>query len=486
MDNQSLNNKQTIIIMKCKDIELNIKEGNPFAEDKLDRAHIAYNLTGICELLSESGAVLAIDGEWGAGKTTFVKMWKQMLVDKNYTTIYFNAWNSDFQSDPFVALMSELNDVFKASDGFKTVVESGSKIAIRVLGELTKGFIKYTTGIDSDAIKSGINEVTDLCYNQMAEYQNKKSGLLEFRTKLSEFVASENKGKPVFFFIDELDRCNPHFAVKLLERIKHLFEVPNIIFVLAVNIDQLQYAVQGYYGSALLDGKQYLKRFIDIEYNLPAPNLEKYCKFMIENYDFSSFFNHTRRRNNYEFHSDMDYFETFATDIIVASNLNLRITNKIFVYTRLALSGFSLNQYVYADLFFLLCYFKLTDNELYNCIKEGKLTIQELLNTIEDHLPQALFKSGKRYLSEHHIAYALAGLLFKYNFSGSRGIPREESFKGVLDTDSNKYIFPISSKYISQNKLSEALVYKEKHSREYTSGLNSLFDKIDLIDDLNF
>ncbi len=93
----------------------------------------------------------------------------------------------------------------------------------------------------------------------------------------------------MFFFIDELDRCNPHFAIKLLERVKHLFEVPNIIFVLAVNIDQLQYAVQGFYGSSNIDGKQYLKRFIDIEYSLPAPNLEEYCKFMFGAYDFNSF-----------------------------------------------------------------------------------------------------------------------------------------------------------------------------------------------------
>lgn len=119
--------------MKCKDIELNIEAGKPFAEDKLNRAPIAKSLTEICEILSESGAVLALDGEWGAGKTTFVKMWRQMLEDRGYRTIYFNAWNSDFQEDPFIALMSELNDVFKTSDGFKEVVVSGAKIGLKVL-----------------------------------------------------------------------------------------------------------------------------------------------------------------------------------------------------------------------------------------------------------------------------------------------------------------------------------------------------------------
>lgn len=473
--------------MKCKDIELEIRPGEPFAEDKLDRGPIANNLTEICETLSESGAVLALDGEWGAGKTTFVKMWRQMLEDKEYSTIYFNAWDSDFQDDSFIALMSELNHIFKTSVGFKDVVVSGAKIGLKVVGEIAKGVVKKTTGVDSDAIKSGIDEAVGLCYNQMSEYQNNKEGLLEFRAKLSEFVASENNGKPVFFFIDELDRCNPHFAVKLLERVKHLFEVPNIIFVLAVNIDQLQYAVQGYYGSSHIDGKQYLKRFIDIEYTLPAPDLEKYCKFLIEAYDFNSFFNHNQRRNHRDLYAEGEVFEAIVTDIIVASKINLRMTNKIIAYTRLALSGYALDQYVYSDLFFLLCYFKVTDRKLYDSIKEGQFSLQELLNKVEESLPSTIFKSENRYFSEHHIAYALAKLIFRYNYSGTRGIPRDDTFKGKsLDSNSKELIFPINPKLIPPKKLYEALAYEEQRGHSNMAGLNFIFLKIDLINRMRF
>lgn len=473
--------------MKCKDIELNIEAGRPFAEDKLSRASLAKNLTDICETLSESGAVLALDGEWGAGKTTFVRMWRQMLEDNNYQTIYFNAWNSDFQDDPFIALMAELNNVFNTSEGFKDVVVSGAKIGLKMVGEIAKGVVKKTTGIDTDAIKSGIDEAVGLCYDRMSDYQNKKVGLLEFRDKLSEFVASHNNEKPVFFFIDELDRCNPHFAVKLLERVKHLFEVPNIIFVLAVNIDQLQYAVQGFYGSSNIDGKQYLKRFIDIEYSLPAPNLEEYCKFMFEAYDFNSFFNHHQRRSHHDLYMEGEMFETIAIDVIVASNLNLRMTNKIFAYTRLALNGYSLDQYVSPDLFFLLCYFKVTNRKLYDDIKEGQFSLQELLNQVEQHLPSTIFKSDNRYFTEHNIAYALAGLIFKYNYSGVQGIPRDDSFKGKAVNDNPEdLVYPITPKLISREKLYEALAYKEQRGRYNMYGLKSIFNKIDLIDRMRF
>ena len=65
-----------------------------------------------------------------------------MLEDNSYRTIYFNAWNSDFQDDPFIALMAELNNVFKTSEGFKDVVVSGAKIGLKMVGEIAKGGCK--------------------------------------------------------------------------------------------------------------------------------------------------------------------------------------------------------------------------------------------------------------------------------------------------------------------------------------------------------
>lgn len=99
--------------MKCKDIEISVVSGNPFAEDKLNRQPLAQNLTDIANMYADTGAVIALDGEWGSGKTTFVRMWHQLLVDRTYKSIYFNAWNTDFQDDPFIAIMSELDEVFK-------------------------------------------------------------------------------------------------------------------------------------------------------------------------------------------------------------------------------------------------------------------------------------------------------------------------------------------------------------------------------------
>lgn len=69
----------SIAFMKCRTVELEIPERNPFLNDKLDRSHLSDVLTDVVTFYGQSGCVMALNGEWGAGKTTFVKMWGQNL-----------------------------------------------------------------------------------------------------------------------------------------------------------------------------------------------------------------------------------------------------------------------------------------------------------------------------------------------------------------------------------------------------------------------
>ncbi|MFS2761921.1 hypothetical protein AAH033_20345, partial [Phocaeicola vulgatus] len=46
--------------MKCKDIEISVVSGNPFAEDKLNRQPLAQNLTDIANMYADTGAVIAL------------------------------------------------------------------------------------------------------------------------------------------------------------------------------------------------------------------------------------------------------------------------------------------------------------------------------------------------------------------------------------------------------------------------------------------
>lgn len=319
-------------------------------------------------------------------------MWRNFIDQQGGKSLYFNAWETDFVEDPLIAFMGELKSIFPKSTQAKDLLTKGSRIAAKVGGEFIKGVIKKATGIDSEAISAGIDEATSICLDSINEYEKSKAEFEDFRTALIDFVASETNENPIIFFIDELDRCSPHYAIKVLERVKHLFEVPNIAFVVSVNINQLQYAVEGFYGSDKINGKEYLRRFIDLEYALPEPDIENYVKVLFENFDFSSFFKISTNHGILS-RAQEEVVKSTSIDLLSKSNLNLRTINKIMAYYRLVLYGYSPDTTTPLVLVFLLCFIKILYPDIYRKINNNEYSLQELLNAIENNLsPFTLFK----------------------------------------------------------------------------------------------
>ena len=475
----------------CKDGEIEVIENTPFHNDELHRDKIAEVLTDVVNAYAHSGAVLAIDGEWGTGKTTFVKMWCQYLKNNRYKTLYFNAWETDFIKDPLIALMGELKDIFGSDNPkWREFIKSIGKISVKAGGGCLKSFIEKKIGVSIDAINVAVDEVANICHTQIDAYEGRKAEMAQFKTKLSELVAStaQTNKHPLIFFIDELDRCSPNYAVKVLERVKHLFEVPNIIFVLAVNINQLQHAVKGFYGSSDIDGAEYLKRFIDLHYNLPAPNMRDYVKVLYDKHSFDDFFECEARKESCKFSNEGGNFCVFIQDVLSCTeNLNLRSVNKIIAYTRIVLQGFSVKERFDAHLVFLLCYIKFVKPILYNSICKGDLTIQGLLDTIEQEFPLAMFDDKQGFDITHFLTYAAALLLLRYNYP-SRGQKKEQNFYGTELYNSKSRTFPLLPTKFDKQKLDDALTdyMYNGYDKYYIDGLSLILERINLTQNLQF
>ncbi|MEM7682630.1 MAG: P-loop NTPase fold protein [Planctomycetota bacterium] len=267
--------------------EPEIPAGDPFANDLLDRKTVAENLT---QLLANADTplVMTLSAGWGQGKTTFVKMWSQHLQNENFGTAYFDAWSSDYADDPLVSFIGALEDTMGGEatarqtaleslrKGLKKLVRASPKIAINWA---LRGGLQYATGGEANAedeVKA-ISELAAAMVEQELEKQKSvKEAIESFKTDLSDFAkASSTDGKPLIVFIDELDRCRPDFAVELLERIKHLFAVEGVVFILAVDVDRLGCAAASKLGFPNESRMGYLRRFVDFEYELPKPSPEK-------------------------------------------------------------------------------------------------------------------------------------------------------------------------------------------------------------------
>lgn len=355
--------------MLKKNSDFEVPPDDQFKNDKLNRKGIIVNCTKLITGL-EQPFVLSINSPWGTGKTAFIKMWNQYLRNENFATLYFNAWENDFSNEPLISLIGEIKEQLAEGDKAKgeikkradSLAEKGGKIIKQSLPVLSKILVKYVLKLDdikelTDAVKlENLNQdfgdfVSEQIEKKIEEDSSNKNIQKEFRevlAKFSEYVIAEKEyKKPIVFFIDELDRCKPDYAVKLLESIKHLFNINNFVFVLALDRKQLGFSVQTLYGSKM-DSEGYLKRFIDINYNLPELSRKDFIEFLFDVYSLSDI-----TVNLYGGGNLHAFFRSVFVSISEVFELSLRELEHCFTYMRVILT--TLNTMETASLY-LMCF----------------------------------------------------------------------------------------------------------------------------------
>ncbi|WP_167612707.1 KAP family P-loop NTPase fold protein [Maribellus sediminis] len=454
--------------MRIRHNDIEINKTDPFSNCKLGRKEYALVLTDIVKNFND-GFVLAIDNEWGTGKTTFVKMWKQYLDNNDFKTLYFNAWENDFEQDILVTLISELKELktSKNEESFKKVINKAFPLAKSLALGLLKTQIEKHVGNEfvQEFINQTSNSVADGLQEQIEIYASKKKSIVEFKESLEKFVSQTTENKPVVFIIDELDRCRPNYAVELLEQLKHLFSVPGIVFVLSIDKIQLGNAVRGVYGSDLIDSNEYLRRFIDIEYSIPEPNIKTFTKYLYEYFGFDEFFAEEQRIQYRELQQDNSTFIKFAASLFNYERLTLRVQEKIFAHARLALTQFPANNYVVPSLFIFLIYIKFKHNTIYCNLKNERYSLQELVNQVESILPENVGEDDS-----HIFLYTLSMLLRSYN--NSREYQNKEKLT-VQDESDSKQKLTFTSQFDKSENNAKLLGFLDS-SRGYYSNIHDL------------
>lgn len=401
--------------MKIKHNDIDIPQGDPFANCKLGMKKYAEVLTDIVASYAD-GFVMTINNEWGTGKTTFVKMWQRYLENREYRTLYFNAWENDFEGDALVALISELEKLKGTKNKlFEKVKENAAPLAKKLGLAIAKGLVSKYVG--SEVVKEVVELTTDeaasLLGDEIESYQKRKKSAVGFKKSLAKFIAETNDDKPVVFIIDELDRCRPNYAVQVLEQIKHLFSVTGIVFVLSIDKIQLGHAVKGVYGSDRIDSDEYLRRFIDLEYSLPKSSIstKMYFDYLYDYFEFDTFF-HDEVRSSFEvFKVERETFFNITLMLFDDANLTLRQQEKMFAHARIVLKLFKNNSYLLPSLFMYLIFIKSYHNGYFRRIEYGQLSLEELLERFKETIPTSLLTTEHR----HSLAYLEALLLHTYN-----------------------------------------------------------------------
>jgi hypothetical protein len=458
--------------------------GNAFKNCVLQRKKYADVLTNVIETYSD-GFVLAINNKWGTGKTTFIRMWEQDLRDNGFKTIYFNAWENDFDDNPITALLGELKSLSsKGNSNFNKVLKNAAIISKNIAPIVFKSLSKKYLGIDSEEVVSGITKATtDIFENEVNEYSNKKEGIKDFKNNLQSYITETWNGKPVVFFIDELDRCRPNYAVTVLEQIKHFFNIPNIVFVLSIDKEQLSYAIHGVYGSDKIDSNEYLRRFIDLEYSIPKPQMELFFNHLYNFYSLDDFIINQNRTRSYQFQNDKSDFQRFSILLLEVMDLSLRKIEKVFSLTKLCFKSMPYNHYLLPEIFIYLIVLKIVDKEVFDKIKDKKITLIELQNYYLDSIKLKLEILTKQ--ERRNFIRCESYLVFMYNEYISNYENKTEIIK--YNPDDNNTPFEIKIKSLTDNSETQDLFgYNLNHFyQSYHSGgaiLDSFFSKMELLE----
>lgn len=259
--------------------------------DILNRQEFVDRVFSLVEVIaSQRGScTFALDGVWGSGKTFVLNMLEPKLQDwqdgDKYLVFHYNCWQYDYYEEPLVAIVSVILDTLrscnlsKANAIFRTVVETATGIFDGVLQSLQCPEI-------FKLIKDGIGKAKEAenATHSFDPYFDFKEAMSKAKSALDTLA----EDKTLVVVVDELDRCLPEYAIKVLERLHHLFsELDNSVVILAVDKEQLDNTVKQIFGPETAT-EEYLKKFIS--FHLPLDIGKVTSGFREKHQDYVSMF----------------------------------------------------------------------------------------------------------------------------------------------------------------------------------------------------
>ncbi len=239
----------------------------PIDSIEKDTFGIKNYIDGLCKFIlnCDTPMTISIQGDWGSGKTSMMKMIESQISSDVYP-IWFNTWQfSQFRMQDeltvsmLTALLSSLNTKGEAFKKVKELLGTISKKAIRIGtdiaigGEAAETLGKMMDGVDTD-------------------YAEQIKGLKDnFEKAVDEKLNSENKTRAVIF-IDDLDRLQPAKAVELLEVLKSFLDCEQCVYVLAVDYSVVTQGIKQKFGDYVDEakGKSFFDKIIQLPFKMPV------------------------------------------------------------------------------------------------------------------------------------------------------------------------------------------------------------------------
>lgn len=282
--------KKKKVDKKCEDEKMNEESFDEICNQMMQKKHISdgkdkdllnrqSTVNKICEMVDDKIAskeycTIALDGKWGIGKSFILKKVKEKLKNK-YMVFDYNCWKNDFYEEPLYGILYSialsLNDVER--DNPDLCQEKYYKAMRAVFFNIASFALKPY--FDLDDAKERVHNIKEEYTKDKIVFQDERfclnlhEVLDQVNTLLTNYLAYESR--KIVILVDELDRCLPNYAIKVLNRLHHICYGSSIVLVMAVNYEELYPNINMAFGRTISDegfAKRYLRRFIDNSFNL--------------------------------------------------------------------------------------------------------------------------------------------------------------------------------------------------------------------------
>lgn len=218
---------------------------------------------GISKMKAPAGYTIAINGPWGAGKSSAINLIRHYLdpqdLDTKYEIVDFRCWWFRGEEALTLAFLQELNTALVKSIGEedKSLIPDIGKLLLQARPVIGPA-INMATGSPLGTLLSGAMKFSERFFQ--SESLEKLFKRLEKVLKVQD--------KHFLFIIDDIDRLTPDEALLVFMLIKSVGRLPNIVYLVAFDREVSEKAIAEQFPS---EGPEFLEKIIQSSFDLPLP-----------------------------------------------------------------------------------------------------------------------------------------------------------------------------------------------------------------------
>ena len=244
---------------------------------------------------TDTPMTIGVQGEWGSGKTSLLnQIWSKLEKsndehddDHNYLQIWVNSWEHSLLCTPEECLLKIINEII--TELLSADVDKNKRDAIKEgVQSLMKGALRISSSLAAGS--AGAQAVDTIFNDEVNTIKNLRRQLKELVLEIKNLET--NPYQRVVVYVDDLDRIEPKDAVKILELLKNVFNVPDCVFVLAIDYQVVVKGLEEKFGEQTPENdwefRAFFDKIIQLPFSMPMASYDigKYVLSLLENINY--------------------------------------------------------------------------------------------------------------------------------------------------------------------------------------------------------